>query len=1524
MRDSTFRVVLIGGSAGSLPVLRKLFETLPADCGLACVVIQHLSPDHESHLSSLVAKWTRMPVQKIYDGCRLEAGHVYVNVPGRYLRIDDDVLRFVLPTRSDDRHHPIDYLGRSLAQCAGPDAALVVLSGTGSDGTVAAGIIKEAKGLVVVQDPASAAFGDMPASVIAEDLADLSLAPGEIATAICSFGRREQFDRLLKASGDELLAAKTFDKILARVREYAGRDMEVYRQTTLRRRIMRRMGLRNVPDLNGYMHMIEDDPVELDQLARDMLIGVTAFFRDSDAFDTLETAVLPELCARAMPQQPVRVWVAGCSTGEEAYSVVMSLIDRFAAQDQEPQIRVFATDVDDAALAVARAGVYGHEALAPVSRERIQRYFEPEGDKLRVVKLVREAIVFAAHNLTSDPPFSKLDLVVCRNVLIYLNARTQKKLLGLFHFVLNPGGYLFLGSAENIGSVGRHFQTLSKQWRIFQCTDTAPRRSPQLPITTRWATRHESGGMPGDTGQLAGDERVYRKVIDAYGPCQILIDSQSRLLYVSGKVSPYLTIPSGQVSLDLFKIATPVLSLPLRSVVGEARKRQAKASVSVVPDKQAQTGGLGGVRIEVTPVEAADGPGLLLVSIATECALAAARSMVGASGDDWVVKQLSQELSATRDDLRRTIEQSRASGEEMRAANEEIMAMNEELQSANEEMESSKEELQSLNEELATSNANLDAKIIEAEALNADLSNLLDSTETATLLLDEHFRIRRFTPACTRLMRLLDSDTGRSIHDVVRLFADPALDDDSRKVMWGGDVPDSEVHDGLGRWYLRRILPYRNLEGMARGIVLSFIDITSRKRADELLEKRANKLQWQANLLARSAPVLARDLDDRVIFWNRGAEELYGWTEQEAIGSVIHDLLKTRFKVPLASIKAVMQSRFRWKGEVEHVTKNGEKVVVDSQWTAYRDNAGEVLAVVEVNNDITERKLAQLALHENEAMFHTMVDWTFNWEYWLGPDGAIVYMTPSAERITGYSVDEFEASPSLIDLIVCEEDLHRWKRSLQYQFGSDREDVQMLELRITRKNGERRWVNHICRPVFGDGGEDLGRRVTVRDITEQKQAEGQIRELAYYDPLTRLPNRRLLLDRLGQALTSSERNRQFGALLMIDLDYFKQLNDTLGHDIGDRLLVEAAQRLTAEVRHQDSVSRLGGDEFVVLLEGLGRDEREAAAHAGEVAEKIRCAFAQPYELDGTAIEHYHSASIGITLFLGTETSVKVLLKQADVALYQAKDAGRDIARFFNHDMQEAIDARAAMQVALRGALANGEFSLFYQPQLNSEGRMVGAEALIRWLKPGEGLMSPAYFIPLAEETGLIVQIGKWVIDTALQQVKSWSADPRCADLCLSVNVSARQFLHPEFVNQVRQSIVDSAADPAKLKMELTESVLLGSLDEAIDRMHELSRLGVRFSLDDFGTGYSSLSYLKCLPLDELKIDQSFVRDVPEDANDAAIVRAIIAMGRSLGLQVIAEGVETEAQREFLIENDCTVFQGYLFAKPMAVEQLMHG
>ncbi|UCU98285.1 putative bifunctional diguanylate cyclase/phosphodiesterase [Acidovorax radicis] len=579
--------------------------------------------------------------------------------------------------------------------------------------------------------------------------------------------------------------------------------------------------------------------------------------------------------------------------------------------------------------------------------------------------------------------------------------------------------------------------------------------------------------------------------------------------------------------------------------------------------------------------------------------------------------------------------------------------------------------------------------------------------------------------------------------------------------------------------------------------------------------------------------------------------------------------------------------------------------------TSMLPNGGMVRTFADVSDYVRVEK----ELRESEARFRSLSDLSSDWYWEHDAEGRFVQLAGDLSvngiplsDVLGHTRWELGA----LNMTDADWAVHRAVLASHQPFRD-------LELQRERPDGSLHWISVSGVPVFDDSGALRGYRGVGRDITERKQVEIQIERLAFYDALTGLPNRRLLVDRLQHATLAVARARNQGALLFIDLDNFKDLNDTLGHDTGDQLLLQVARRLKACVRESDTVARFGGDEFVVLVEGLSADTPQASAEAALVASHIATTLGKPYALGD--LSHHSTPSIGIALFGQQACTVDELLKQADLAMYQAKAAGRNTQRFFDPDMQIAASHRAALEADLRRGLHDKELVLFYQPIVDGKGRLQGAEALVRWRHPRRSMVSPAEFIPLAEQTGLILPLGQWVLEAACAQLVAWSRSALTRDFFLSVNVSVRQFRQPDFVACVLGALDATGANPERLKLELTESLLMADVEDIIARMEHLRRYGVGFSLDDFGTGYSSLSYLKRLPLDQLKIDQGFVRDLQTDPNDAAIVRTILALADSLDLDVVAEGVETTGQLDFLQRHGCNAFQGYLFGRPMPAEML---
>ncbi|HAV37517.1 MAG TPA: PAS domain S-box protein [Massilia sp.] len=672
------------------------------------------------------------------------------------------------------------------------------------------------------------------------------------------------------------------------------------------------------------------------------------------------------------------------------------------------------------------------------------------------------------------------------------------------------------------------------------------------------------------------------------------------------------------------------------------------------------------------------------------------------------------------------------------------------------------------------------------------------------------------------------------------------------------------------------------------------------------------------------AGVVVHDAASRVVYANRFAYKLLGPTldamrTQTALAGTWPFLRTDGSPMPPADYPVTRVLR---SGQAVADCVVGVGTVKLDRWlicNAYpvHDAAGELAEVVVCFSDCTELKLAErsLAVSEERLRLALLGSTDASWD-WDLPVNHVHYSDRWWDML-GYDAGQ-------------ERDSGAW-RTMMHPNDGERVDAFIAALRDARDTSYsiefrlRHRDGHYV-PILSRGfiqrdaaGKALRISGTNTDLTETKRAESRIYELAYFDYLTGLPNRRLLIEQLGKILTRAARTGQHGALLFIDLDNFKTLNDTLGHDKGDQLLQQVARRLEARVpRRSDTVARHGGDEFVILLEDLSALPEEAASQAELVAEKLIDAFNEPFQLDGH--QHHASPSIGVALFDKDIRDIDELLKRADLAMYQAKAAGRHTIRFFDLHMQTVVNARVELEADLRRSLRSHGFTLHYQRQTDSNGQTVGAEALLRWERPSRQDVSPSVFIPLAEETGLILQLGEWVLEAACRQLVAWGSRQETAHLTVAVNVSARQFRQQAFVDQVLQVIARTGADPRRIKLELTESLLLANVDNTIDTMHALKEKGIGFALDDFGTGYSSLAYLKRLPLDQLKIDQSFVRDVLTDPNDAAIARTILGLGHTLGLDVIAEGVETADQRNFLAMHGCRAFQGYLFGRPVTAEQ----
>jgi len=903
-QQTLFPIVGIGASAGGLDAFKRFFTSMPADSGMAFVLVQHLDPNHESLTADLLARHTSMRVVEARDQMPVEMNHVYMIPPNKYLTIRESVLQLSEPVLRRGLRMPIDNFFRSLAEAHEERAFGIILSGTGSDGTLGVKAIKGAGGVTLAQIPESAQYDGMPRSAIATGLVDFVVRIEGMPEILIRYAKHA----VVGKNGDSTLLNQgepdILRSILAILRTRTKYDFNCYKEGTLMRRIGRRMGLNHLEILGDYLNYMREHPDEAMQLFRDLLIGVTGFFREPEAFNTLEE-IIAKLVQEKAPDTPIRVWVPGCATGEEAYSIAMLVAEQLRIAQKKCPVQIFATDIDEEALSIARAGIYPENIAADISPDRLQVFFEKEGDTYQVRGHVRDSIVFAVQNLIADPPFSKLDLVSCRNLLIYLKPDVQKKIIELFHFALNEVGYLFLGSAESIGQHEDLFNTIVKKSRLYQRIGAVRRNVVEFPI---FPTRHIEK-QPGCKEPPSFDDPVHLGefvrglLLDHYAPASVLVNRKFQITYYFGPIERYLKQPAGTPTDDLMVRARDGLGVKLRTVIQNAFEvgSDSPTGVTQILDE----GVTRRIRITVNPVMSPKGvPSLLLVSFVDERERAPSADVsVGeapSSTDDSssIVQQLESELQATREDLQSTVEEMESSNEELKAANEEVMSVNEELQSTNEELETSKEELQSLNEELITVNSQLEEKVSELVETTDVLNNLLSSTGIATLFLDAELRIKRFTPATDRLFNLIPTDIGRPISDISRKFHDPDLLTDAKTVLDRLAPIETEVFTEEAKriCYVRCILPFRTNDNRIDGVVITFVDITERKEKEILVQRARSFAEAIVNTIHE--PLLILDKRLRVISANRSFYNTFRTDAKTTEGLSVFDIANGQWNIP--------------------------------------------------------------------------------------------------------------------------------------------------------------------------------------------------------------------------------------------------------------------------------------------------------------------------------------------------------------------------------------------------------------------------------------------------------------------------------------------------------------------------------------------------------------------------------------------------------------------------------------------------
>ena len=881
----SFTVVGIGASAGGLEACRKLVEALPDGTGMAFILVQHLDPTHESMMVDLLAGHTSMTVREASDGMKLERNQLCVIPPGTYLSVQDGCLHLSQPLARHGARFPFDFLLNSLAETYGARAVCIILSGTGADGSLGLKTIKERGGLVIAQDPDEAGYDGMPRSAVATGSVDLVLPVAEIPAALASYEQRMAAGLLDPAVEEPPM--DWLPEVIDLLRTKTAHDFRLYKHGTLQRRIARRMAMAAIKtdDINRYLDKLRASPDELDLLAKDLLINITGFFRDPKVFDLLSQTIIPELVANQDPDRPLRIWIAGCSTGEETYSLAMLFREHIATTNSNLKLQVFASDVDPDAVDQAREGLYPAAIEADVSAERLARFFTREGQSYRVLPELRSTVVFTVQDVLADPPFSRLDMVSCRNLLIYLQPEAQAKVLSLFHFALRENGVLLLGSAETVGSFEERFKLISKPARVYRHVGRSRPGELAFAMGDGGRAPVRAGQSFGVSRQLALGELCRRLVTEAYAPAAVLINRKHECLYSLGPTDRYLRVPPGQPTHDLLAMARQSLRSRLASAIHQAG--QGNARVTVPGGRAELDGDVPPFSIDVRPTQS-EGEELLLVCFVDDPIAEPRQSRPPLPSDVPRVVELERELELTRSELQTAIRNLETSSEEQMAINEEALSVNEEYQSTNEELLTSKEELQSLNEELTALNSQLHETLERQRTTSNDLQNVLYSTDVATLFLDPDLNIRFFTPATKALFNILPGDIGRPLADLNSLAPDGALLDDARTVLRNSSPIEREIEATSGAWYVCRILPYQTQEGGVEGVVITFANITDRKHSADVMDDARRQAELanlaKSRFLAAASHDLRQPLQTLALLQGLLAKTAQGDKAQKLIG----------------------------------------------------------------------------------------------------------------------------------------------------------------------------------------------------------------------------------------------------------------------------------------------------------------------------------------------------------------------------------------------------------------------------------------------------------------------------------------------------------------------------------------------------------------------------------------------------------------------------------------------------------------
>lgn len=1490
VKNDEFYMVGIGSSAGGIEALSLLVKYLPSDLNCCYVVAQHLSPNYKSILHEILNRESKLLVKKVVDGEKVKKNTVYVIPPNKNLVLKNHTLVLQEPPKEIFTKPSVNILFESISQEYGENGIGIILSGTGSDGTQGLISIKAAGGLTFAQIPKTAKYDGMPSSAIDSGSVDYEIAPEQFGDII---KRYLMFDDNIASLIQSDAPSDELDMLLKKVKKKTGIDFTNYKHATLLRRLQRRMATVECRTLGDYLEYVTRDEAELILFAKDTLISVTSFFRDTEAFAVFAHHI-KEIVNSKKSGDEIRVWIAGCATGEEAYSIGILFLDYLEELGKSCKLQIFATDIDLTALSIARAGVYSDNAMIEMKSEYLEKYFKRKDHTYEVTKLLRDSVIFAKQDLTYDPPFLKLDLITCRNVLIYFNNELQAKVIGMFHYALHAEGYLFLGRSESIGVNADIFVAIDTKTRVFRKDPTVKLASKKKISRTYLRSNNENISLQRKSEKTLLDELSFY-----YENAAILVDNDLNIIHTFGQIGKFVSFPKGSLKYNLQElIGEPFRSelMPLFTVV---KKHQEPRK-----GKEKRINGLL-FRLVIKPTK--EKPSEMYVVLFENIPEENIPSICDNSPEHEYntfsrnYDYSPEEQLVTQEHLQSLIEELSTSNEEMQALNEEIQASNEEMQATNEELEASNEELQATNEELASVNEELLVKTNELATTNYDFESVYNTLDFPLIVLDTQLHLKRFNTTAGRLYELQYSSIGQHLENSYLPYYIKDLEEHFLEVI-NKKRKDALFITHEKNTYKVFINPSLNKAGKVLSLVLAIINNTDIIQAKKQLEE---KQEMMLSIMNNSRDMIAlKDITGRYEFVNRRFEEFFGVTSDNVIKKSDAQLFSQELAKAFRSDDISVLGNLAPKESIHPYAKEGITYYLHTNRFPIFDDDGMVKSICVEIQDISHKYQAEQKLKLAAKVFERAGEGILITD----EKNKILTVNDSFCRITGYSLEEVVGkNPSILNSGTQENIFFKnmWETLLERGWWQG-------EIVNKNKKGEV-YTEWLTINSVKDVNDKLTNFVAIfSDISNIKDSQRQIEHMAMHDELTSLPNRFCFVDRLKHDIAHAAHTNEKLSVLFIDLDEFKNINDTLGHSVGDALLIEVAKRLKLCTKSSDFVARLGGDEFTAIVHSQNIEE------VVEYAQKVLDFITASYDIHEKKL--FISCSIGISVYPDHGIDSSALLRSADTAMYRAKDNGKKRFVFFEEEMKALSLQRMSIESGLRIALERNLFEIVFQPKVEMKtNTIVGAEVLLRWNDPSLGNISPAVFIPIAEKAGLMVDIGKIVIDKTIASLKVLLSEsielPNIA-----INVSAIQFRDSDFETYLLDKLELHCIPNDKITIEITESILIDNTTSVQSTLQNFHAKGIRISIDDFGTGYSSLSYLKKFPLSELKIDRSFVDDIESSSDDYHITHAIIDIADALGLEVIAEGVENEEQSTILQKLGCGRAQGFHFYHPLSFKE----